>query len=72
MRSLRGEGTRVTVWHDGQRVYQLSVGEQVVVPYEQALRGRGFAAMVFCLLLIVVGVRGAMHLGLINAYARAA
>lgn len=72
MRALRSSGTQVNVWHDGQRVYQLSVGERVVVPYEQALKGRGFIAALSFVLFVVAGIRGAMHAGLINTYARAA
>jgi hypothetical protein len=72
MRSFQSSGTQVNVWHDGQRVYQLSVGERVVVPYEQVQKGRSFIAALSLVLFVVVGVRGAMHAGFINTYARAA
>ena len=49
-----------------------AVGERVVVPYEQAWKGRSFVAVLSFVLFVLVCLRGAMHAGLINAYARAA
>jgi len=70
MRSLRDARSRALVWHDGKNVYQLALGERVVLPYERALSGRWLHRAVFVVLLVAWCIRGAMHFGLFRNYPR--
>lgn len=60
------DGEQVWVWHDGKDVYQLHVGERVLVPYASNLRGWDMLMLFAVLSAFAALIRAGMHLGLIQ------
>ncbi|NWG86235.1 MAG: hypothetical protein HXY26_01785 [Hydrogenophilaceae bacterium] len=70
MQSLMNPPIEVLVWHDGESVLQLVVGDRVVLPYDHVHQGRWFGIGLSILLLVIGSVRVGIHLGLIGAVKR--
>lgn len=66
MQRLIDQQEQVRVWHDGQVVYQIASARGIVLPYERIHEGRGFFLALTLAALVLLLIRVAMHLRLIN------
>lgn len=61
MKSFLDKNTYVSVWHDGEKVYQLAAQNQTILPYEHFNKGKGFSSAIsavsFLVALIQIAIR---------------
>lgn len=53
MKPLLVNKTPVTVWHDGEKVYQFTAQDKTILPYEHFHQGRWFSGVVSIVSLLV-------------------
>lgn len=53
MKSLLVNKTAVTVWHDGEKVYQFTAQDKTILPYEHFHQGRWFVGAISFVSLLV-------------------
>jgi hypothetical protein len=66
MKSFLENKTPVMVWHDGEKVYQLTAQEKLILPYEHFHQGRWFSGVVSIISLLIAFIQVAILKGFIG------
>ena len=66
MKELLESHSAVTIWHDGEKVYQLMLQDKVILPYERVHNGRGFAIALSVVSLLIAFIQIAIFKGIIG------
>ena len=66
MESLLENKIPVVVWHDGEKVYQLTAQEKMILPYEHFHQGIGFSGAISIISLLIALIQIAVLKGLIG------
>lgn len=66
MKELLEKNSAVTVWHDGEKVYQLMVEGKIILPYERTHNGRGFSAALSVVSLLIAFIQIAIFKGIVG------